>query len=153
MKTFKKIVAFAVVGLLIATSGIALARGWGKGPGMNKRGGGPGAFMGEEMYTARISILAELSGQSEDTIKSKLDYKPTWAVIDEYKIDYKAFQVKMQEKRTAVVKQAVADGKITQAQADFMNERMNQGPGKSRRGRGNGPRGFGGGNNGNCPRF
>ena len=152
MKALKRIITFAVVGLLIATSGIALARGWGNGPGRSQRGGGPGAFMGQEMYDARVSILAELAGQSEDTIKSKLEYKPTWAVIDEYKIDYKAFQAKMQEKRTAVVKQAVADGKITQAQADFMIERMNQAPGQRKGGRGFG-KGAGRGFNGNCPRF
>ena len=152
MKALKRIVVFAVVGLLIVTSGIAMARGWGRGPGVNQKGAGPGAFMGEEMYNARVSILAELAGQSEDTIKSKLDYKPTWAVIDEYKVDYKAFQAKMQEKRTAVVKQAVADGKITQAQADFMIERMNQAPGQRRGGRGFG-KGGGRGFNGNCPRF
>ena len=144
-------IAFAVVGLLIATSGIAMARGWGKGPGFNQRGAGPGSFMREEMYNARVNILAELSGQSEDTIKSKLDYKPTWAVIDEYKIDYKVFQTKMQEKRTVVIKQAVTDGKITQAQADFMTERMNQAPGQRRGGRGF-EKGSGRGFGGDCPR-
>jgi len=152
MKALKRIVALAVVGLMIATSGIALARGWGRGAGMNQRSGGSGPFMGEEMFNARISILAELSGQSEDTIKSKLEYKPTWAVIDEYKIDYKVFRTKMQEKRTAVVKQAVADGKITQAQADFMIERMNQAPGQRKGGRGFG-KGYGRGFSGDCPRL
>ena len=150
MKALKGIVVLVVVGLLIATSGIVMARGWGKGPGKFQRGGGPGAFMGEEMYNARISILAELAGQSEDTIKAKLDYKPTWAVIDEYKIDFKVFHTKMQEKRSVVIKQAVADGKITQAQADFMIERMNQAPGQRRGGRGFGK---GSGRGGDCPRF
>jgi hypothetical protein len=94
--------------------------------------------------------LAEVTGQSEETIKAKLQNKPVWAVLDEHKVEFIVFQTKMNGKRTTAIKQAVADGKITQAQADTMIERMGQNPRGFRGGHGRGHgRGFGG----NCQMF
>ena len=156
MKFLKSVLVVAIVGLIIGSSAVVLAHGWGRGPGFSQaRGnGGQSRFMGNEMYNARIEALAEVTGKSAETIKSKLQNKPVWAVLEEYNVDFSTFQSKMQQKALALAETAVADGKITQEQADFMTQRMNQGP----RGFQGGPgRGFGGGFGrgfgGNCPRF
>lgn len=150
MKRFNKIVVAMFVGISLLVSSAALAYGWGggKGPGysQNKQAGyGPGRVLREEMYTARVEVLAELSDLSQEDIKAKLQYKPMWAVLDEAKVDFATFQKKMHEKAKSVVSQAVADGKITKVQGDYMLERMEIGPmgprGKGRRmgyGAGNG---------------
>jgi len=146
MKALKKIFVTAIIGMLIGTSGIALAQGWGKGSGFSKQGSrGNGSFMRNAMLDSRVEVLAEVTGQSEATIKAKLENKPVWAVLDEYKVEFSVFQTKMIEKRSTAVNQAVSDGKITQAQADFMIERMGQNPRGFRGGHGRGHgRGFGG---------
>lgn len=160
-------------------SGIALAQGW-NGPRKGMGGGGygysqqgsrggsgysqQGPIMRTEMFNARISVLAEMSDQSEDAIKAKLRYKPMWAVLDEYKIDYEAFNKKMIEKRAEVIKQALSDGKITKDHADFMLERNEDGMGRGgfgpgmrqgRRGQAGqkGQRGGWGYRGQNCPRW
>ncbi|MBT4087217.1 MAG: hypothetical protein HN580_09685 [Deltaproteobacteria bacterium] len=151
MKALKKVLVTAIIGMLIGTSGIALAQGWGKGHGFSKQGfRGAGLFMRDEMVNSRVEVLAEVTGQSEETIKAKLQNKPVWAVLDEHKVEFIVFQTKMNGKRTTAIKQAVADGKITQAQADTMIERMGQNPRGFRGGHGRGHgRGFGG----NCQMF
>ena len=141
MKPFNKILVPLFVGISLLVSSAAFAYGCGGkgGPGYSQRGPkgyGPGHVLREEMYNARVEVLAELSELSQDEIKAKLEYKPMWAVIDEAKVDYQTFQKKMQEKAKSVLSQAVADGKITQAQADFMQERIENG---RMGGRGRGP--------------
>ncbi|MFH2129164.1 MAG: DUF2680 domain-containing protein [bacterium] len=152
--------AFSITGI---ASGIAAAQGW-NGPGNATRGAGyaqqggfvgPGPVLRTDMFNARIELLTEMTEQSQETIKAKLRYKPMWAVLDEYKVDYVAFNNKMAEKRTGIINKAVADGKISQDQADFMLQRAEGGmqsgnPGwqKGRRG-GRGQRGGGF----NCPRY
>jgi len=149
-----------VFSLTTIASGIALAQGW-DGQGNGKRGMGygqkrsaVGQVMRTEMAEVRTSILAEMTDQSVEDIKAKLRYKPMWAVLDEYKVDYTAFNKKMIEKRTEIIKQAVSDGKITQERADFMLERAESGMGKGQGGygKGQGRRGHrGGGSRGiNC---
>lgn len=150
MKRFNKILVVMFVGISLLVPSVAFARGCcGKGgPGYSQsgpKGYGPGHVLREEMYNARVEVLAELSELSQDDIKAKLEYKPMWAVIDEAKVDYPTFRKKMQEKAKSVLSQAVTDGKITQAQADFMQERMENG---RMGGRGKGP-GMGSGRNWN----
>ncbi len=157
MKRLKKIVIMAVVSISLMASSIAFAQGWGGGgrrwnnnpnqtqPRFNR----PGPIMAEEMYNARVEVLSELTGQSQETIKGKLEYKPVWSVLDEYKVDYTTFRSKMTEKRNTVIQKAVEDGRITQEQADFMKQNSNQGQRYGRSGYGRG-RGFGQGFGGNC---
>lgn len=149
MKRFKTIAITLLVSLAVLFSSVAIAQGWGnkgRGPGYNQqRQGfpGPGRVLWEEMYTARVEVLAELSGLSQDEIQSKLAYKPVWAVLDETKVDVDTFRSKMHEKAKSVVTQAVADGKLTKDQGDYMLQRMENGPGYGMgprgRGRGYGP--------------
>jgi hypothetical protein len=132
MKKMKKVLVAAVIGLSLTTSGIAFAQSWGRHAGSgyseSQRSARPGGFMREDMVQVRIAALAEVTGQSEDTIQARLQNKPVWAVLDEFKVEFSAYQVKLQEKRAVAVRQAVTDGKITQAQADYMLARMAQAP-------------------------
>ena len=152
MKKYKIIVFTAIVGLILGLSGTASARGWNNQQGM-KGGGygqqaGPGYLLRTEMFNARVEVLSELSEQTAAVIKSKLEYKPLWAVIDEYKIDYTVYKTKMKVKSDVLIQKLVDDGKITQTQADFMKERVGQGRGKGRRGGRGFHRGQGMGNGG-----
>ncbi len=150
MKRFKKIVGVALISVSLVSTSVVFAQGWG-GRNYNKTpryaqqqvNPGPGRVLGSEMFEARIDVLAELTGQSKDDVKAKVQYKPMWAILDEYKVDYSEFQSKMHEKAGSIVKQAVVDDKITQEQADVMLKRMEDGPYSPRAGmRGQG-RGFG----------
>ena len=133
-----------IVGFICYAFGSAIAHRRGDGAGYG-RGGGPGYghrfhgwnqredsangwFMRDEMWTAHAETLAELSGQSQDTIKEKLAYKPVWAVLDEYKIDFQTYQSKMRNKAEEILDKAVADGKISNDRKSFMLERMGNGP-------------------------
>ncbi len=170
MKSLKRKTMVAIVGLIFSittiASGISFAQNWGGpgkgmrggGPGYNQQGPGPGPILRTEMFNARINILADMTDQSPDAIKAKLRYKPMWAVLDEYKVDYVKFDEQMTEKRAEIIKQAVTDGKLTQEHADFMLQRSQSGmgfgkggPGMRRGGRGQGgrqnQRGY------NCPRY
>jgi len=131
MKTLTTIIVTAVTGLTLATSGSVLAQGWGRGgdPAFSPpRGAHMGAFVRDEMRQTRVAVLAEVTGQTEATIEAKLRNKPVWAVLDEYKVEFATYQAKMHEKHVAAIEKAVAEGKITKAQGDFMLERMKEGP-------------------------
>ena len=159
MKRLFKMRLVLVVGLIFLLSSVVIAQGWGrngnKGPRFagQQQGFGPGQVLRTEMYNARLTVLAELSELSQAELEAKLQYKPFWAVIDEAKVDYPTFQTKFQAKMKDIVTQAVADGKLTKDQGDFMVERVENGQGRMGfgrgRGRGNGP-GFG---RGNCGGF
>ena len=150
--------AILIVGTVCYAFGAAMAHGRGGGPGKGGRGGwgqqrgpGYGAFMRNEMATASIETLVELSGKSKETIEEKLEYKPMWAVLDEYGVDFKTFRSKMQKRAEGILDKAVADGKISDAQKSAMLERMENAPGRKfggqggrRQGNGKGP-GFAGG--------
>ncbi|MCP4751575.1 MAG: hypothetical protein GY866_11825 [Proteobacteria bacterium] len=82
----------------------------------------------EEMQQARIRILIETTGQTEETIEKKLRYKPVWAILDEFKVDPETFQSKMRSASELVVQKAIADGRISQEQADFLARKMEKGP-------------------------
>lgn len=152
MKTLKTIIVTAVTGLILATSGSVMAQGWKHGgdPAVSQpRGARMGSFIRDEMRQTRVAVLAEVTGQTEATIEAKLRNKPVWAVLDEYKVEFSTFQAKMQEKHVAAIEKAVAEGKITKAQGDFMLERMKDAPHGFA---GKGGRGFEGGfaRGGNC---
>lgn len=134
MKSFKNIFLAVLLILGLVSGSIVLAQGWGTRSGGGKRwqqsqqGFGPGMILRQEMFQSRINVLAELSGSTVDEISSKLEYKPMWAVFDEYKVDFKLFQSKMHEKALEIVKKAAENGKLTSEQKDFMLDRMQNGP-------------------------
>ena len=154
MKSFKKSIVATIAASTIAISGIAVAQGWssdttqrgvngGQGTRYNQQQNfvGPGRLLRGDMFKARVEVLADLSGQSTSVVESKLQNKPPRVVMDELNVDYQTFQRKMHDRVGTLVTQAVSDGKITQTQADAINQRRADGPrqgftGKGRRGRG-----------------
>jgi len=157
-------ISIMMLSFALFMSSLTFAQGWGGPRGMKAGGNGwnQQAFDNRqafrtEMYNARVQLLASVTDESPETIKAKLRYKPMWAILDEYKVDYAGFSKQMAAKRTEVIKKAVADGKITQEHADFMLERNadEMGPGPRGHGFGYGQRGTKGGPGfrGDCPRF
>ncbi|MBT4288353.1 MAG: hypothetical protein HOD92_13580 [Deltaproteobacteria bacterium] len=137
MKSFKNIFVSVLLILGLVSGSIAFAQGWGnKGSrggkrwqqNQSQRAYGPGFLLRQEMFQARLDVLAELAGSSADEMSSKLGYKPMWAVLDEYKVDFKIFQTKMHEKAIEVVNKAAENGKITAEQKDLMLNQMENGP-------------------------
>ena len=81
-----------------------------------------------EMQKAKISILAELSRQTESTIELAIQNKPIWTVVTKYKIDPKIYQIRFVGEASNIISHAAIDGKISKAQADNLIERINRMP-------------------------
>ena len=156
--------ALLVVGVVGATSAFA------QGPdnpgfGMMGNGRGPSDGRGFGFGDAELEAAAGVLGMTTDELSSALDDGQTLLEIaDEAGVDiedvHAAIQAVHETEMRERIAQDVADGTITQAQADWMLEGMGNGymlgkggPGGFGRGNG-GPRGgFGNGNgfNGDCP--
>ena len=156
MKSFKNIFIAVLLILGLVSGSFVFAQSFGMRSGggnrwqqnQSQRTFGPGMLFRQEMFQARLDVLAELSGSSVDEINSKLGYKPMWAILDEYKVDFKVFQTKMHEKAIEMVKKAAENGKLTTDQKDIMLDRMQNGPqqnGMRRGGFGKHNKRFGGG--------
>ncbi len=138
-KHVKLIVAGVVVGL-VAVAGFAAfgaaatafaqsgtptppARGYGYGPGMlggrHMPGGGFG-FMAEYRDVIH-SQIAEALGLSPDEFNAALaEGKTPFVIAQEKGVDFATVQAAMQAGMADALQQAVADGKITQEQANWM---------------------------------
>jgi hypothetical protein len=127
----------------------------GYGPGMMGRGFddddfGPGMmggrFAGDVgprgwMHDDMVSAVAEKLGLSTEDLQGRLDKGETiYEVATAEGLSEEEFQATMEEAHTAAIDKALADGEITQEQADWMKERSDD-MGTFRRG------GFAGG----CP--
>lgn len=135
MKRIKKGVIASLVGASLITSSMLFAQGWNirgtRGMGYNQQQlnyAGPGSVLRVEMDAARTEVLAELAGQSEDEIKTKLASKPMWSVLDDLNITYNDYHAAMHDKTESIVRQAMEDGKLTREQGDLMLKQMEEGP-------------------------
>lgn len=118
------------------------------GPGMMRRGGGFGGGMmgrwGQQggygpMHTYMVNAFAEALGLTPEDLQARLDEGETmYSIAEAQGISDEDFANLWVGARTKALEQAVADGVITQAQADWMIQRMEQ-----RQENGFGP--------GNCP--
>jgi Spy/CpxP family protein refolding chaperone len=117
------------------------ARGWGM---MGRQGGMMGGWRSGNgsygpMHEYMEDAMAEALGISHDELEELLDQgKTMWQIAQDNGFTQEQFSELMINARTEALKKMVADGVITQEQADWMSSRMQQGWG----GRG----GFGG-----CP--
>jgi len=156
--------ALLVVGVVGATSAFA------QGPdnpgfGMMGNGRGPSDGRGFGFGDAELEAAAGVLGMTTDELSSALDDGQTLLEIaDEAGVDiedvHAAIQAVHETEMRERIAQDVADGTITQAQADWMLEGMDNGymlgkggPGGGGRGNG-GPRGQGfgpGDGSGDCP--
>jgi hypothetical protein len=105
------------------------------GPGMmGRRGGGFGP-----MHQYMVNAFAEALGVTPEDLQAQLDAGETmWTLAEAKGMTLDEFTALMTEARTTALNQAVADGALTQEQADWMLQRMAQ-----RQAGGYGP--------GNCP--
>jgi predicted DNA-binding protein (UPF0251 family) len=153
------VAAIAVVAVVLAVPSLAFAQGPAN-PGNPGTPTGPGGPMGsgqgngwmaqyrDEMHAA---IAKALGLSVEEFDAARASGQTVWQIAETQGVSVETLQAAMQTARANVLAQAVADGTLTQAQADTMLARMNartaQGGGWSM-GRGNGQQG---GYAGNCP--
>ena len=121
--------------------------------GGRQRGGMMGGYRSSDgqygpMHEYMEKAFAKALGIKEDDLEAALaSGKTMWQVAEEKGMTAEAFQKVMVEARTNAFKQMVADGVITQAQADWMLSRMQNmwGQGGGRFGGQGGCPGMGGG--------
>ena len=92
-----------------------------------QRGGrmAPGAGLLHEQV---IATLADAFSMMPETLQARLDNGETlWQVAETLGWTSEQLQTAMVEARSAALQQAVTDGLLTQEQADWMAQRMNQG--------------------------
>ena len=138
MKTAMKIFTVALVGLGLVSGNVAFAHGCGSDYQNGPRRGNNDRLCNmeavdtfrQEMFQARADTLAELSGVAANEISAKLEYKPMWAVLDEYEVDYTEFRTKMQKTGEESIKKAAEEGKISEECKNSMLERLKEGPRK-----------------------
>ncbi|GAB4478752.1 MAG: hypothetical protein Kow00124_23540 [Anaerolineae bacterium] len=108
--------------------------------------GGAGGWMAE-YRDLMLGPVAEALGLTLDELNAEIAVgKPMWQIAEEQGVDSAALAEAMQAGREAAIAQAVEDGVITQAQADWMLEHSGGfGPGGCPGGFGGGMRGPGGG--------
>jgi Spy/CpxP family protein refolding chaperone len=145
MKKFLAISAIVVLAVLaLGVAGIAYAqtqtppqpgfpmgrgmmRGWGDrgfGPGMMGRWGEGGYG---PMHEYMEDAFAEALGISHDDLEAKLDAGETmWSIAQAQGLSDEEISQLMIDARTKALEKAVADGVLTQEQADWMTQRMQQ---------------------------
>jgi len=114
------------------------------GPGMmNGRGGMMGGAGTGVLHDYMLKAWAEAFDMSVDDLQARLNQGATMGTIAQEKgLSQEAFFQMMAGVRTKAIQQAVADGVISQQQADWMLSRMNH-MGRGGFGFGNGKWGFG----------
>lgn len=129
------VVVLGAAGLAFAQDGTPPSPGapaesgaWGGRGGRMMQGGGymwnSGAgFLHDYMFQA----MAEIFGLSPEELQARHDAGETmWDLAAEQGIDAQEFYAKMVEARSQAIEQALADGVISQEQADWMLSRMEQ---------------------------
>jgi hypothetical protein len=132
------VLALGIAGLAYAQSETPPYPGYGPGM-MGGRGGGMmgGGFSGEygPMHTYMIEAFAEALGLTPEELQSRRDAGETlWQIAESLGFSQDEFGQLWVDARTDALDQAVADGVITQEQADWMNQHM-----AGRQGAGYGP--------------
>jgi hypothetical protein len=133
----KKIVVVAVLLGVVATLGLgatlALAQGPtptpptapGFGPGWMRGGFGFGLRFNADLSTQMQTAVAKALGMTLDELNAQLRAGKTIAQIaQDKKIDLTKLHDDIQAAHKAIIQQAVKDGKLTQAQADWMLQRI-----------------------------
>lgn len=107
--------------------------GRGFGPGhMMRDGVEPGGWgmMGGAYEDEMHAAIADVLGMTEQELEQAMweEGKTPWQLADEQGISQDDLWAAMQDAHTAVLSEMVADGVITQEQADWMQEHMAEGP-------------------------
>jgi hypothetical protein len=137
------LIALGTVGFAYAQAQTPTAPANPNTPGGTPRGGQPGAygqggmmngFRGQAvdgefgpMHDAMIEAFASALGLMPDELQGRIDAGETlWSIAQAQGVSADQFQSVFLQARNQVLNKAVADGTITQGQADFMLNRMNQ---------------------------
>jgi len=158
MNRYVKIIGVAVLVGMVALVGAAAAFAQSGTPTPTGCPGAAGGFgLMAEYRNVMHTRVAEALGLTLDEFNAALAAgKTPYVVAQEKGVDFSTVQAAMQAGMAEVLKQAVADGKITQAQADAITQRHAQmgarhlygsGPMMGRSGRFGAPGGF----KGACP--
>ncbi len=145
--TLVAVLALGLTGLAFAQSGTPQAPGTpgaGKGPagwansatqpGMGGRFGGMGAFGAQSagggyglLHDAMLSTFAQAFNMTAEELQTRLDAGDSmWTVAQEKGLSAEQFTQLSQQARSTALQQAVTSGTLTQAQADWMQQRMNR---------------------------
>lgn len=120
----------------------AWRNGWGMMHGHGaRRGGNGGAGVARGvLHDAMISVYAQELGISVDDLNDRLASGETMAQIAASQgLTPEQFAAMMADARDQAIEQAVADGTITQEQADWMRQRGDRATPGAGRGQGRGP--------------
>ena len=99
---------------MMGGSGSGMMQGW------NDEGYGP-------MHEYMVKAFAEALGLTPEELQSKLDSGETpWTIAQAQGLSQEDFTKLMVDARAKALQQAVTDGVLTQKQADWMNQRMQQ---------------------------
>ncbi len=167
-KLVLSIVIVTILAVALGTAGIVYAQtqtaatpapGTGYGPGMMGGRGARGGMMGQNaagaqqgfLHDEMVAAFAAKLGISLDELNTRLANGETMAQIAYSKgLTADQFRTLIADIRLQAIDQAVKDGKLTQQQADWMNQR-----GAGQMGAGRGMRGSGLGRNANpdCPYY
>ena len=133
------VLAVGVAGYAYAQTPPQPTTPWGRGGmmgggGMMGRGGGYGAGMMaggyySSMHTYMVAVVAKALNMTTDELNAELTSgKTMWLVAQEKGVSAEKFQQIMIDARKTALDQMVADGLLTQAQADAMLARMQNMP-------------------------
>ena len=129
----KHIIISCILVAGIIFSGPALAERQGttdlRGSGFKKhhKGGGLELLVRYQQKNMKVQVLSEMTGQPAEAIQDKLKDRRMRSVMQELKIDRQAFRDAMQVKEQERIKQAVAEGSITQDQGkEILTRRENR---------------------------
>ena len=90
--------------------------------------GGQMAAGGGLLHEQVVATLAGAFGMTPEALQARLDAGETlWQVAESLGWSSEQLQAAMLEARSTALQQAVVDGLLTQEQADWMAQRMNQG--------------------------
>jgi len=130
MKKIQTIVMAGIVAIGMVISGMALATGPQDRPQKGGRFHRAQENQALRLLTQyqhqniRSQVIAELSGQSVETISQRIKSQGMRAVFEELGIDREAFRSAMQAKVNNLIKQAAVNGTITPEQEKAIFEKM-----------------------------
>jgi len=123
----------------------APGQGWGRGGMMGSPMMGQGGMVAGSMHDYMFPLLAEKLGLTVDELTDLYAKGETfWTAAESQGFTVEQAQQMMTDARSEALDRMVADGVITQEQADWMKDHMGQGRGGCGGGRGPGRGGMGG---------
>ncbi|MDO9264943.1 MAG: hypothetical protein Q7U02_13325 [Desulfosalsimonadaceae bacterium] len=138
MKAFQKVSMMVVVVSVILVSGWAFASDPGFGDQHAQKNPPPPPNIGihllvkYEMDNMAVNVIAELTGQPVETIQASLAESDMRTLLEANVVNETLFRAAMKEKMLELVNEALANGRITQTQADEIIEKINTQPDAAR---------------------